>query len=324
MVESFHKLRSISVDLELIKEAVLESQLVSLNSPQGDKIKRTIPLNLSEDQCSIDNRTIYVEHIPVDSTHESLKEYFEEGGRIAYVSLPKFPSREIKGYAFIEYENELDAKNSISRFNLWDLEKAPNQLRVLSKEQWLKYKSEYRRFLNNNRVKFNIQYKHPQQHKESNNTQQSNKQRNDKTKTKPNQKENEGKKEQKENNNAKKKEKEVNNEREKIVRIMGIKEGFTRKMLREIIEDQFPVSKIFFKDSSSQAEIYVNLPKEAEDLVNARDNYAAQLGESIKMYVLQGEEENIYFSNRKPVAHPRNETISSAPTAKKAKHMSFE
>jgi RNA recognition motif-containing protein len=61
--------------------------------------------------------TVYVENLPPDTTHESLKAKFLEFGPVAYVSIPKFRnSSRVKGFAFVEFESKETVRKVLDSF----------------------------------------------------------------------------------------------------------------------------------------------------------------------------------------------------------------
>lgn len=70
-------------------------------------VRRKVPFKFENDEKvkdEIDNRMIYVENLPEDSTHEAIAEIFANAGKILHVSLPKFSeSKQIKGFGFLEF-----------------------------------------------------------------------------------------------------------------------------------------------------------------------------------------------------------------------------
>lgn len=70
-----------------------------------------------KDEQAVENCTIYVENIPSHVNHEWIEKIFQEFGQVAYVSLPKFKqSKEPKGFAFVEFEEEEAAKRCLEAF----------------------------------------------------------------------------------------------------------------------------------------------------------------------------------------------------------------
>ena len=58
---------------------------------------------------------IFQENLPLKVTNESLKKHFEKKfGRVCYISMPKFKtSFQLKGFAFIEFEEKSCAKEAV-------------------------------------------------------------------------------------------------------------------------------------------------------------------------------------------------------------------
>ncbi|MDR3548363.1 MAG: la-related family protein [Candidatus Pacebacteria bacterium] len=94
--------------VERVKSALAKSSLVEMSEDMM-KIRRKQLFNKDEYRKSqVDRRTIYVENLPSAIVHESLAAIFAKIGRLLHVSLPKFAqSRKPKGFAFIEFEASL-------------------------------------------------------------------------------------------------------------------------------------------------------------------------------------------------------------------------
>lgn len=118
---------------------------------------------------TLDNRTIYIRNIPIIANNETLYSAFKKYGEIKLVKLPKNnknthnndnSNQEVnKGYAFITYSNDEEAKEALSADNKILKEflklkiKKIEPIKVLNKFKWLieqkeKQKEEQRNILN--------------------------------------------------------------------------------------------------------------------------------------------------------------------------------
>lgn len=89
-------------------------------SEDGTKVRRKddAPIRTQE---QIDECTIYVEQIPLTSTHESISAIFEKFGKVNYVSLPRYKkSRQIKQFGFVEFDDEESIVKAINSFKRVD------------------------------------------------------------------------------------------------------------------------------------------------------------------------------------------------------------
>ncbi|XP_055328411.1 la-related protein 7-like isoform X2 [Paramacrobiotus metropolitanus] len=120
---SFNKLRSLTTEESLIREAVKTSSLLQL-SEDGSKLKRCVPIN--SDLGPVDERTLYAENIPMHADHEWLKSKFSVFGPVQYISLPKFKAlKTIKGFAFIEFDSPAAVQRACEYFALPSADSQP-------------------------------------------------------------------------------------------------------------------------------------------------------------------------------------------------------
>jgi len=101
-------LKELTKALEVVPSDLLEAQ--------DGKVKRKIPLvpKANEDEC-----TVYVENIPPEMDHDTLKKIFTVYGNVVYVSIPKFRDCRLnKGFAFVEFEEIDFAKKALEAFGL--------------------------------------------------------------------------------------------------------------------------------------------------------------------------------------------------------------
>lgn len=89
-------------------EAVKRSDVLKLNK-NGTLVKRRIPfdwkiLNSEVYKNKVNRRMIYVENLPSFASHNILADIFSQYGRILHISLPRYKTKAVKGFAFIEFE----------------------------------------------------------------------------------------------------------------------------------------------------------------------------------------------------------------------------
>lgn len=108
----FNKIRNLGANLKEIRKSIKKSDLLELNEDESMVRRKTQFVELT--QKEIDKKTIYVENVPAKLTNEELKTYFEQFGKISYISLPKFQTtNQPKGFAFIEFDQKSDSKRAI-------------------------------------------------------------------------------------------------------------------------------------------------------------------------------------------------------------------
>jgi La-related protein 7 len=81
-------------------------------------LKTNVPLKTQKD---LDELTIYIEQIPLSSTHDSIKSIFSKYGKINYISLPRYKkSGKLKQFAFLEFDDLASVQNVLQAFKKID------------------------------------------------------------------------------------------------------------------------------------------------------------------------------------------------------------
>ncbi|KAG4075124.1 hypothetical protein HA402_004163 [Bradysia odoriphaga] len=126
---NFNKIKNNVDSVDDIAKALLKSEFLKLSEDRRT-VCRTTPI---VESTNVDERTIYVESLPITTTHEWLKTCFEQYGPVAYVSLPKYrASQRIKEFAFVEFEQISSVIKTINAFKkfggLLNMESDPENL----------------------------------------------------------------------------------------------------------------------------------------------------------------------------------------------------
>lgn len=112
IIENFNKIKEILKDIkeynkkiDYIKSAVEASTFIKLNKKQN-KIKRIQEFSLEKlNTDEIDERTLYVENLPVNISHNLLTKIFSHCGKVIHVSIPKFSdTKQPKGFGFVIFK----------------------------------------------------------------------------------------------------------------------------------------------------------------------------------------------------------------------------
>ncbi|KAH8327444.1 la-related protein 7 [Drosophila kikkawai] len=110
---TFNKIKTLTQDAQQIAKSLSNSQLLELDE-SGLKVKRKTKLPKQRD---VNDKTLYVEALPANATHDWLKEVFSRYGPVAYVSLPHYPgTKRIKEFAFIEFEKAGAVEKAVKAF----------------------------------------------------------------------------------------------------------------------------------------------------------------------------------------------------------------
>ncbi|KAL7051292.1 hypothetical protein ACKWTF_004418 [Chironomus riparius] len=105
--------------LHEITKSISKSTILELSEDKTKiQLKSDAPKKTQEE---IDECTVYIEQIPINSTHDSLKLIFSKYGKVNYVSLPRYKkSRQIKQFCFIEFDDPANVQNVVTAFKKID------------------------------------------------------------------------------------------------------------------------------------------------------------------------------------------------------------
>lgn len=113
----FNKMKKLVTKSEDLVKALEKSQLLELNEDKTS-VRRITEIPTTRDA---DDRTIYVEAIPTDATHDWIIKTFSRFGSVAYVSLPRYKnSKQLKEFGFVEFTDEIGAQKAINAFKEFD------------------------------------------------------------------------------------------------------------------------------------------------------------------------------------------------------------
>ncbi|KAL8571345.1 hypothetical protein ACOMHN_064478 [Nucella lapillus] len=113
---NFSKIKEVATSQEMLVKAVKFSTMLQV-SEDGAKVRRTSPVKyLTQEET--DARTVYVEGFHKFISRDWLEDVFCRCGAVTYISLPRFKAtREIKGYAFVEFESPEQADKAVKLLN---------------------------------------------------------------------------------------------------------------------------------------------------------------------------------------------------------------
>jgi len=120
LLGSFPRMKKLTKDVNEVRDALKNSETLIVSS-NGDSVKRRSPFFPGDEDLLTKKddpilRKLYVSNLPKDSTKEALIEVFSLYGRVRKLDIPKTPTGEIKGVAFVEYYTKDDAQNALDRF----------------------------------------------------------------------------------------------------------------------------------------------------------------------------------------------------------------
>eukprot|EP00667_Euglena_gracilis_P005354 EG_transcript_5392 len=157
-----NRLRALGASAHDVENAADASSHLVL-APDRQSVSRAVPFQPKEERYYLE-RTVYVEGLPPDATHDSVQALFQQCGEVTYVQLPKHREDDtLKGFAFVEFAEVEQARQAVARlspalaipFTTWgsvrelvDLMNAASvarpALRVLPKAEWLRLHRQYK------------------------------------------------------------------------------------------------------------------------------------------------------------------------------------
>uniref|UniRef100_A0A3B4B4M5 La-related protein 7 n=1 Tax=Periophthalmus magnuspinnatus TaxID=409849 RepID=A0A3B4B4M5_9GOBI len=115
VLASFNRMKNLTSDTKLIARALKNSSVVEVNL-EGTKVRRLHPIG--DPPNDEDSRTVYVELLPRDVSHNWIERVFSKCGNVVYVSIPRYKSTgDSKGFAFVEFEKVEQAQKAIEMLN---------------------------------------------------------------------------------------------------------------------------------------------------------------------------------------------------------------
>lgn len=103
----------------MLVKSISKSEKLELNN-EGKSVRFKGEL-VKRDQNEIDECTIYVEQIPLNSDHDLINSMFSKYGHINYISLPRFKkSRQLKQFGFVEFAEKDHVQKCIDDFKKFD------------------------------------------------------------------------------------------------------------------------------------------------------------------------------------------------------------
>jgi len=286
----FNKVKTISNDINSITEALASSSFLELDENKTKVKRKNAFIEISQE--GIDARTVYVENLPPNTDHVSLSALFNQVGPVEYISLPK-KDNTIRGFGFVEFKNAADVQSAIDKLHKYDLQTSPKELRIIPKAKWLELKELYKYLLRKQSRYFNTKKK------TDNNTKAEEKS----TEMAIEPSEDQG---SKSSTGSKSNSNDVYFTEGVIVYINHIKDEVKKEQLKTLVESNFPVAFIDFKNDDMQAYIRCHSAKEANEVISDRDTLVSLLGEDIQIRILEGEEERIYWGKIACKGRPLN------------------
>ncbi|KAL1515834.1 hypothetical protein AB1Y20_002450 [Prymnesium parvum] len=132
ILATFNRVRTLTTDSDVLVEALRAVPGLHVSS-DGASASRTRPLPEVDDS---ELRTVHVDRIPAASTIDSLHRLFAPCGAVAFVSLPRRPSREAAGFALVEFEHADAAVRAVAQLDGRVPEGAAEAVRCCHRRAW--------------------------------------------------------------------------------------------------------------------------------------------------------------------------------------------
>lgn len=138
IIASFKRVKEMSEDIEIIKKAVSQSDMLRLNE-EGTRIKRTKPLPMTD---TTDERSVYAKGFPTEEMSiDRLKKFFSTYGKVNCVRMRRFKNtHDLKPSAFIEFATEEEARALAEKTDLKFREEDAEPLKILMKKTYFEQK----------------------------------------------------------------------------------------------------------------------------------------------------------------------------------------
>ncbi len=127
---TFKKVQQLNAMVHHLQAAAASCSFLKI-SRDGSMVRRAVPFTSSPNELQ---RTVHVDCIADDATHDSLSQFFSQYGSVVYVSIPRQKNGSIKGSAFIEFSEEAAATAAVAALQV-------TTMTVSSKSAWLERRS---------------------------------------------------------------------------------------------------------------------------------------------------------------------------------------
>jgi RNA recognition motif-containing protein len=123
---TFKKVQQLNAMVHHLQAAAASCSFLKI-SRDGSMVRRSVPFTSSPNELQ---RTVRVDCVARDATHDSLTQVFSKFGSVVYVSIPRQKDGSIKGTAFIEFLEESAAAAAVAASHV-------ESMLVISKTAWL-------------------------------------------------------------------------------------------------------------------------------------------------------------------------------------------
>ena len=123
---TFKKVQQLNAMVHHLQAAAASCSFLKI-SRDGSMVRRAVPFASSPNELQ---RTVHVDCVANDATHDSMSNIFSQFGTVVYVSIPRQQDGSVKGSAFIEFSDEAAATAAVAASHIAGLT-------ITSKSAWL-------------------------------------------------------------------------------------------------------------------------------------------------------------------------------------------
>ena len=142
----FNKVRDISGELlsiEVLQEAASGIANARVEGSSVALVPGITTKEVDEWKADAKRNTVYIENVPDECSHDTIRTALEGYGKIAYISLPRFTeSKIVKGFAFVQFADSEGAHGVLAADNTtptgW-----PRPIKVLPRDTWASFKPQF-------------------------------------------------------------------------------------------------------------------------------------------------------------------------------------
>jgi lupus La protein len=138
-IAAFKRMKQITEDREQVVNALKKSTMLEVD-PTATKVRRSTPLPQDD---TFDERSVYAKGLPLDSTIDSVQQFFQKFGNVQSVRLRRqIGSKDFKGSVIVEFDS-IDKAQEVAKLAIKYNESDEKNLEIKMKKDWQEEKNAY-------------------------------------------------------------------------------------------------------------------------------------------------------------------------------------